>query len=120
MTKGRSDIPKSGRVGYRVFEFFTEAIGWLQILASPLLLGLVIGAIIYFTSPNTTRLILAIVVSAAGLIFGIIWATKQWKGKGTNWFMSRIMATPELDSLGEGKNPKQTDRTDQKGGNTYN
>lgn len=118
MTKEESDISKSERVGYRVFEFTTEAIAWLQIVASPLLIGLVIGAITYFTSPNLTRLILAIVVSMAGLIVGIIWATKKWKGKGTNWFMSRIMATPELDSPDEGTT-KPTDRAERKGGDTY-
>lgn len=116
MTKDKKDIEKSDGGIFRVFEFITEGIGWLQIVASPLLIGLVVGAIIYFADPTTTRLVIGIIVAAVGLIVGIIWATKQWKGKGTIWFMSRIMATPELDKL-DGENnvttPKQND--EQKG-----
>jgi hypothetical protein len=87
---------KSGGI-FRTFEFLTEAVGWLQIVASPFLLGLILGAIIYFTNPNTMRLIIGIVVALAGLLSGILLANKQWKGNGTISFMSRIMATPELD-----------------------
>lgn len=101
MKKEKKDIQKSKVGVFRIFEFITEAIGWLQIVASPLLIGLIIGSIIYFTEPSKTRLIIGITVAIAGLILGIIWGTKQWKGKGTIWFMSRIMATPELDKKDE-------------------
>jgi hypothetical protein len=40
-------------------------------------------------------------VTLIGLIVGIIWATKVWKKKGTVHFMSRVMATPELDKKDE-------------------
>ncbi len=93
-----------------MFELFTEVMGWLQIVASPLLIGLAIGAIIYFSNQTTVRLIIGIGVAVSGLIVGIIWATKQWKGKGTIWFMSRIMATPELDNL-EDENDETTATT---------
>jgi len=92
---------------FRVFELITESIGWLQIVASPLLIGLAIGAIIYFPEPTKTRLVIGISVVIFGLIIGIIWATKKWKGKGTIWFLSRIMATPELDKIIEEKKEKQ-------------
>ena len=105
MKKDKKDIQKSKEGIFRVFEFFTETIGWLQIVVSPLLIGLVIGGLIYFTDPNTTRLMIGIIVALAGLIIGIIWATKQWKGKGTIWFMSRIIATPELDKPDEENKP---------------
>lgn len=88
---------QSEKRNFSIFEFILELIGWLQIVVSPLLIGLVIGAIIYFTEPNTTRLSIGIVVALVGLIIGIIWATKQFKGKGTISYMSSIMATPELD-----------------------
>ena len=114
MTTEKKDIQKSQGGIFRVFEFITEGIGWLQIVASPLLIGLVIGAIIYLTEPNTTRLIIGVIVATAGLVIGMIWATKQWKGKGTIWFMSRIMATPELDKPDEESNPKTTGATKQK------
>lgn len=84
---------------HKVFEYIMEIIGWLQIVASPFLIGLGIGAFIYFPDPTLTNLIIAIVISLVGLILGIIWATKIWKTKGTVWFMSRLSATPELDNL---------------------
>jgi len=85
------------------FDYFFEIIGWLQIVASPLLLGLIIGACIYFSNPSTVRLIAGISVATLGLIIGIIIATRAWKRKGTMHFVSRIMATPELDNLEEEK-----------------
>ncbi|MCR9182832.1 MAG: hypothetical protein NXH73_07895 [Flavobacteriaceae bacterium] len=97
MTKEKKNTQKTdGRI-FRVFELITESIGWLQIVASPFLIGLIIGAIIYFPEPTMMRLGIGTIVAILGLVIGIFWATKQWKGKGTIWFMSRIMATPELD-----------------------
>jgi hypothetical protein len=84
-----------------LFEFFTEIIGWLQIVASPFLAASIVGAIIYFSRPNTTRLIIAIAILTIGLVVGIIWATRVWRKKGTIHFMSRIMATPEFDNNDE-------------------
>lgn len=81
----------------RVLAVFIELIAWLQIVASPLLIGLIVGAIIYFSKPSKTSLVIGIALTCIGLIIGILWATKQWKGKGTVWFMSRINATPDLD-----------------------
>ena len=85
------------------FEYFTEIMGWLQIAVSPFLIGSVIGGLVYFSKPNTTRLVIAIIILIIGLVIGIIWATKVWRGKGTIHFMSRIMATPELDKIDEDK-----------------
>lgn len=115
MTKGKKDIQKTDGGIFRVFELITESIGWLQIVASPLLIGLIIGAIIYFQNPTMTRLVLGIIVATIGLVIGIIWATKQWKGKGTIWFMSRVMATPELDKPDEEVKPSTKSNDGQKG-----
>lgn len=81
-----------------LFEHFIEIMGWLQIVASPFLATSIIGAIIYFSKPNTARLIIAIAIVLFGLILGIVWATKIWRTKGTTHFMSGIMATPDLDN----------------------
>lgn len=95
---------------FKVFEWITEAVGWLQIVASPLLIGLGIGAIVYFQNPTATRLVIAITIASLGLIIGILLATKIWKTKeGTIWFLSRIMATPELDKKEIETNDKQAD-----------
>ena len=86
------------------FEYATEVVGWLQIVASPLLAGLIIAAFIYFPNPTIWRLIIAIGVALIGLIVGIVFATRIWKKQGTIHFVSRVMATPELDDLDEEKN----------------
>ncbi len=81
------------------FDYAVEVIGWLEIVLSPLLAGLVIAALFYFSNPTTLRLVIAIAVILISLIIGIVIATKIWKKKGTMHFMSRIMATPELDDI---------------------
>lgn len=58
---------------------------------------------------------MGIIVATIGLVIGIIWATRQWKGKGTIWFMSRIMATPELDNPDEEVKPNPKSNDGQKG-----
>lgn len=86
------------------FDYATEIVGWFQIVASPLLAGLVLGAIVYFSNPTTLRLGIAIGVVLISLIVGIVFATRIWKKQGTMHFVSRVMASPELDSLDEEKN----------------
>ena len=85
----------------KFFELITESIGWLQIAASPLLIGLAIGALIYFPNPGTATFIMGIILAVLGLVVGIRWANKAWKGKGTIWLTSRVIATPELDEKEE-------------------
>ena len=86
---------------YKFWAFIIEAIGWLQIVASPLLIGFGTGAVVYFSKPDTTRLVIGISISALGLIIGIVWATKIWKNHGTIASLTRIMATPDLDEAKE-------------------
>jgi len=92
--------PSNKRSG---FETFIEILGWIRIVISPLLFGLIIGAVIYFSRSNILTLIIGIVISLIGLIIGIVWANKVWKRKGTMEYMSRIMATPELDKSDDQK-----------------
>ncbi|MCO6496760.1 MAG: hypothetical protein J5I50_03760 [Chitinophagaceae bacterium] len=66
---------------FRAFELFTEFLGWLQIIALPLLFGLIAGAVIYFSNPTAPRLLLGIIVAALGLVIGIIWARKRMERK---------------------------------------
>lgn len=86
----------------KIFELITELIGWFQIAASPFLIGLMIGSAVYFRNQTMTNLIIGICIAVLGLITGIILATKKIKSKkGTVWFLSRTMATPELDKKDE-------------------
>lgn len=81
----------------KFFHTVMEIVGWLQIAASPTLLGSFIAAVVYFSNPSTTTFIVSLGIFISGIILGVYFATKIWKTKGTVWFMSRIMATPELD-----------------------
>jgi len=82
---------------YRLVEIFIELIGWVLIAASPTLIGFAIGVSIYLSSGSTESLIIGVIFAIAGLLIGSIWATRIWKRTGTIWFLSQIMATPELD-----------------------
>ncbi len=92
----------------KFFRFFIEGIAWLQIVGSPLIIGLAIGALVYLSTPNTTGLIIGISIACIGLIIGVLWATKVWQTKGTVWFMSRVMASPDLDKTDEEIRNKET------------
>lgn len=105
MTKLEKNLNKPENKINKYFDLFTESIGWFRIVLTPLLFGLVIGAVVYFTDPTTIKLILAIVIAISGLVIGIIWANKHWKGNGTIRFISRINASPKLDKPEE--NDKQ-------------
>lgn len=83
---------------FKVFEIIFEVIGWLKIVASPSLIALGIAAFIYFPNQTDLSLVIAIIVAVLGLIIGIVWANHVWKKYGTMRFLSRIMATPELDN----------------------
>lgn len=96
----------------KLLENIFEAIGWLRIVASPLLIGLAIGSFIYFPEPNSVRLAMGIGVAVVGLLVGVLWANKIWKsGHGTMSFLARITATPELDKK---KGTKDKERSTQK------
>jgi hypothetical protein len=81
------------------FELLTEIFAWVQIVVSPLLAGLVLGFIAYLFTPDTLGIILGVAFAVIGLIIGVIWATKICKNEGTVHFMSKVMATPELDKV---------------------
>lgn len=82
-------------------ESITEILGWLQIVISPTIIGIGLGLIFYSNFENTTGLIFAIIISIIGFIIGIVFATKKYKTTGTIRFLSRISATPEIDSESE-------------------
>lgn len=82
-----------------VFDYATEAIGWLQIVASPLLGGLIGGGIVYLWIGNTTGLLIGVCLAAIGLVAGFVLANKVWKNRGTINFMSRVNASADHDQL---------------------
>ena len=74
MKENKQQEEKHNKLNF--LESFTEVLGWLQIFISPFLIGAVIALIIYFSFRNGQALVCAIIIAAAGFIFGIIWATK--------------------------------------------
>ena len=72
-------------------------------MASPLLLGVVIGLFIYIPEPNDTRLLIATLIVITGLIVGIILATRIWRSKGTMDFLAEIMASHDFDHFNDKK-----------------
>lgn len=75
------------------FKKLTEGIAWLQVAASPTLIGAVLGILVGLAGSTG----LGIIIGLTGLIIGVLWATRVSKKEGTVRFMSRTMATPELD-----------------------
>ena len=83
---------------YKFFELLIELVGWLQIMISPTLIGGIIGLAVYYRYENLIGTMIGLGTGLLGLFFGIVWASKIFKSeKGTFWFISRIMATPDLD-----------------------
>ncbi|HMZ88867.1 MAG TPA: hypothetical protein PLM27_01840 [Chitinophagales bacterium] len=92
-----SELPEHKTGGFKILEIVPEIIAAFQIIISPLLIGSIIGAVIYLTEPSPTRLLIGILIGILGLVIGIIWAVRQARHKGAAWFMSRTIASPELD-----------------------
>ena len=84
-----------------MFKLIIEAINWLRIVASPLIIGILLGLTIYSKFQSRIGLIVGLLVALLGLIIGIFWATHVLKKQGTTQFMSRVNATPELDNKEE-------------------
>lgn len=89
---------------FKILENIIELIGWVKIAISPLVIGFILGLIVYAYKEDTLGLIIGITLTVLGLIVGIIWATRVWKKQGTMQYLSRVIATPELDNKEEEKN----------------
>ena len=80
------------------FNLFLEVFGFSRIVASPLLIGLAIGFVVYVSKPDNMRLIIAIIIASLGLIIGIIWAIKIWKKKSTLDYITTA-TSPDFDKF---------------------
>ena len=79
------------------FSRLVELLGWIRIFLSPTLLCGIIAYVIFANFPGLAGSLGAVFISSCGVIIGSYWATKEYKGRGTIQFVSRVMATPELD-----------------------
>ncbi len=91
---------------FNFMKYGIEILNWLRIMASPTIIGGILGALIYLVFPNPVMLVIAILIAANGLVIGIVWATRVWKKTGTTYYMSRVIASPELNNKVEAKEEK--------------
>lgn len=93
---------------FKILEAIPKVISWIQIFASPFVLGLVLGWLTYLKCKQDFNedlgVFLGILVVGLGATGGVVWAEKERRKKGTVHFISRVMATPELDKLEDKKN----------------
>jgi hypothetical protein len=81
---------------FKVLEFIPKVLAWLQIAASPIIIGLIAGALIYVYNRNAYGLTIGITVALLGVIIGALWAARVWKRRGTVEHMARLIHMSEL------------------------
>lgn len=87
---------------FKIFDFITEFVGALLIAASPILISIFIGFVLYYNFPSTFIFVVAVSI---GIVVGVKLAVSKFKSKsGTIAFLSRTSATPDLDHLDSSKN----------------
>ncbi len=84
--------------GFRRIEPIVEFLGWLKIVLSPFLIGILAGVIFYSIFSTPWAIGVAIVLALIGLIIGILWANKIKKTQGTIHFISEINVAKEVTS----------------------
>ena len=80
-------------------KYFIEIVQWIKIMLSPFMIGVLSALAVYYNYPNKYGALIGFCLCFLGLVVGVAWATLIWKKYGTNNFMSRIIATPELDGF---------------------
>lgn len=86
----------------KAIEYLIAFCGWIRIVASPFLIASAVGAGIYLSAPGRFTLAVGITAGVAGILIGVLWATRVWKKTGTTAFFSRLDATPELNKQEDG------------------
>jgi hypothetical protein len=82
-----------------VFEQLMEWIGWLQIAASPFLIGLFLGAVSYFKFPGSLGIALGVGCVVIGIGVGA-WLANRVKRKGsTITFLSHMIDSSTEDPV---------------------
>ena len=85
---------------FRLTGWIFAVINFLWIVASPTIFGIIIGGLIYNANQTLPFLIIGLFFALTGFVLGIIWGINVWKKHGTTLYMSRLQASPDLDSIG--------------------
>lgn len=81
----------------KFFEKFVELLFIIRLALSPILVGGLVGAYIYFDALSLPGEILGIGIIIAGLILGILLVMRVKRKQTAVEFLTKVMATPELD-----------------------
>lgn len=81
----------------KIVAWLIEAFFTIKLFLSPALLGGLIGAYFYISANNDAQIYLAYAIWVAGILLGILLAWKVKKKEYATEFLSRIIATPDLD-----------------------
>jgi len=73
----------------RMTAWCIEAIGWLRVAMSPILIGAIVATICYYKLPGGFNLFSATAFTILGLYTGIRWANSKWR-TGTINFLSGV------------------------------
>lgn len=75
----------------RLLENLVEAVYWLLIFLSPMLIATVIAAVIYFS--NGEQITIPVVVLGVGFVVGVLLAERIRRKYGCSTFYSRVNRT---------------------------
>ncbi len=78
-------------------------LSWIRVILSPLLAGGIIGALFYFGIGGRLGTVSGILFLSLGLIVGIWWAYSLSKKGNLTTFLSKTIASPDIDEAISGK-----------------
>lgn len=81
------------------FDKAIEIINWIKIALSPIIISLFLATIVFFYFENFWLKALAGLIVLTGLVVGIMLAEKIRKKHGTENFMAKVSASPDLDDI---------------------
>lgn len=87
--------------------FFEKIVEWffmIRLALAPTLLGVIVGGYFYLTATSSSGIIIGIAIAVVGLILGILLVIRVKKKQTATEFISRVMATPELDKTEKKEN----------------
>ena len=80
-----------------------EHFNYIKIMASPTLIGALIGIAIYVNKTDNLGLTIAVIVTLLGIFCGILLANWAKRKTGTTEFISRVNASPDIDEAMKNK-----------------
>lgn len=83
---------------FKFFDEISELIGWFLIVLRATSLSFLVGCVVYICLQGAAGLVLGIAIMLLGMFLGVLFATRKFKTTGTIDLLSKVNATPELDS----------------------